>query len=222
MNKPPIEIVYDDRERAEILIKQLSKQTDLRLVRKRLNLGDYQINEWLIERKTLSDFVISLCDGRLFSQVSRLSKSPNNTALLIEGSSRDIAAYGITREAVMGALCSIAINFNMPILRSLSQAESAKILYFCATQLNSWETGVISNGRKPKRHKNRQLFILQSLPQVGPKLAKRLLIHFESIEAVFTAPEEELLKVEGIGQEKARGIRGILTSTNKRGHNQPD
>ncbi|MEC4726815.1 hypothetical protein HWQ46_14770 [Shewanella sp. D64] len=99
----------------------------------------------------------------------------------------------------------------MPILRSLSQAESAKILYFCATQLNSKETGVISNGRKPKRQKNRQLFILQSLPQIGPKLAKRLLTHFDSLESIFTAPEEELIKVEGIGREKAQQIREILT-----------
>jgi ERCC4-type nuclease len=67
------------------------------------------------------------------------------------------------------------------------------------------------NGRKPKRQKNRQLFILQSLPQVGPKLAKRLLTHFDSIEAVFTASEKELIKVEGIGQEKALKIREILT-----------
>ncbi|MCL1138022.1 ERCC4 domain-containing protein [Shewanella pneumatophori] len=210
MNKSPIEIAYDDREHAELLIQRLSKQTNLRLVRKRLKLGDYQINEWLIERKTLPDLVTSLCDGRLFSQVSRLSKSPNNTALLIEGASRDIAAYDITREAIIGALCSISITFNVPILRSLSQAESAKIIYFCATQLNRRKTGVISHGRKPKRYKNQQLFILQSLPKVGPKLAKRLLMHFDSIEAVFTASEAQLSGVEGIGREKARQIRQIL------------
>ncbi len=147
----------------------------------------------------------------IFESIKLNLDSENNTALLIEGSSQDIAAYAITREAIIGALCSISITFNMPILRSLSQTESAKILYFCATQLNSRQTGAISNGRKPKRRKSRQLFILQSLPQVGPKLAKRLLIHFESIEAIFTAPEKELLKVEGIGLEKARRIREILT-----------
>lgn len=211
MNKTPIEISYDDREHADTLLELLSFNTDIYLVKKRLKLGDYQINNWLIERKTLPDLVASLCNGRLFSQISRLSESSYNTALLIEGSSRDIATYDITREALIGALCSISINFNMPILRSLSQAESAKILYFCATQLNSRETGTISSGRKPKRQKNQQLFILQSLPQVGPKLAKRLLSHFDSIESIFIASEEELIKVEGIGQEKARTIREILT-----------
>ena len=212
MNKNLIEIAYDDREHAEILLEQLSLHDNLYLVKKRLALGDYQISNWLIERKTLPDLVISLCDGRLFSQIARLSACDHNTALLIEGSSRDIASYDITREALIGALCSISINFNMPILRSLSQAESAKVLYFVAKQLHSRETELKLNGRKPKRKKNRQLFILQSLPQVGPKLAQRLLNHFDNIEAVFIASAEELSKIEGIGQEKARKIRDVLTS----------
>jgi len=212
MNKTLLEITYDDREHAEVLLEQLSLHTDLCLVRKRLKLGDYQIANWLIERKTLPDLVLSLCNGRLFSQISRLSDSSGNVALLIEGSSRDIASYDITREALVGALCSISVNFNIPILRSLSQYESAKILYFCAKQLNSRETGLKLHGRKPKRRKNRQLFILQSLPEVGPQLAKRLLSHFDSIEAVITASTDELIKIEGIGQEKARKIREILTT----------
>lgn len=187
MNKNLIEIAYDDREHAEILLEQLSLHDNLCLVKKRLALGDYQISNWLIERKTLPELVISLCDGRLFSQIARLSACDHNTALLIEGSSRDIASYDITREALIGALCSISINFNMPILRSLSQAESAKVLYFVAKQLHSRETELKLNGRKPKRKKNRQLFILQSLPQVGPKLAQRLLNHFDNIEAVLRA-----------------------------------
>ncbi|MEI6859613.1 MAG: ERCC4 domain-containing protein [Shewanella sp.] len=211
MNKAIIEIVYDDREHADILLEQLSLHADLNLVRKRLILGDYQINNWLIERKTLPDLVLSLCNGRLFSQVAKLSGCSSNVALLIEGATRDIASYDITREALIGALCSISLNFNMPILRSLSQTESAKILYFCATQLHSRETGVVLNGRKPKRNKNRQLFILQSLPEIGPKLAKRLINYFDNIEAVFTAPINELIKVEGVGLEKARRIREILT-----------
>lgn len=211
MNNSLIEVTYDDRERADDLLEQLSAHKNLHLVRKRLKLGDYQINNWLIERKTLPDLVLSLCNGRLFSQISRLSECPNNTALLIEGSTKDIASYNISREALVGALCSISLNFNMPILRSLSQTESAKILYFCAKQLHSRENGVISNGRKPKRIKSKQLFILQSLPEVGPKLAERLLNHFDCIEAVFSAPIAELIKVEGIGRAKALKIRRIIT-----------
>lgn len=206
-----IPLFYDDREHAETILYELSLHEDLSLIKKRLKLGDYQLNDWLIERKTLPDLVQSLCDGRLFSQIARLAASPSHTALLIEGCTQDIAGYQIRREALIGALCSISINFHIPILRSLSQTETAKILYFCATQLNRSENELTLTGRKPKRKKNQQLFILQSLPEVGPKLASRLLYHFKNIEAVFTAPEEALIRVEGIGKEKARKIREALT-----------
>ncbi|MCP3129519.1 ERCC4 domain-containing protein [Shewanella sp. KJ2020] len=206
-----IPLFYDDREHAETILDELSLHEDLSLIKKRLKLGDYQLNDWLIERKTLPDLVQSLCNGRLFSQVARLAASPSHSALLIEGCTQDIAGYQIRREALIGALCSISINFHIPILRSLSQTETAKILYFCATQLNRRENELTLTGRKPKRKKNQQLFILQSLPEVGPKLASRLLYHFKNIEAVFTAPEEALIRVEGIGKEKARKIREALT-----------
>lgn len=207
-----ITLFYDDREHADKIIHELSLHADLSLIKKRLKLGDYQLNDWLIERKTLPDLVQSLCDGRLFSQIARLAASSSHTALLIEGCTQDIAGYQIHREALIGALCSISINFNIPILRSLSQTETAKILYFCATQLNRRENELSLTRRKPKRKKSQQLFILQSLPEVGPKLASRLLYYFKSIEAVFTAPEEALIRVEGIGKQKARKIREVLTS----------
>lgn len=206
-----IPLFYDDREHAETIIYELSLHEDLSLIKKRLKLGDYQLNDWLIERKTLPDLVQSLCDGRLFAQVARLATSASYTALLIEGCTQDISGYQIRREALIGALCSISINFHIPILRSLSQTETAKILYFCATQLNRRENELTLTGRKPKRKKNQQLFILQSLPEVGPKLASRLLYHFNNVESIFTASEEALMQIDGIGQSKASKIREVLT-----------
>jgi DNA excision repair protein ERCC-4 len=146
-------LYYDDREHADTIIHELSSYQDVSLIKKRLTLGDYQCNDWLIERKTLADLVHSLCDGRLFSQVARLAASFQHTALLIEGCTQDIANYQIHREALIGAICAISLNFHIPILRSLSQLETAKILYFCITQLHRNGTDIQLIGRKPKRRK---------------------------------------------------------------------
>ena len=213
MPTPVISFFYDDREHADSIIAKLSSHTDLQLIKKRLPLGDYQLNQWLIERKTLPDLVLSLCDGRLFSQIARLAESDFNVALLIEGKSQDIEHYNIHREALIGALCAISLQFHIPVLRSQSQTETAKLLYFCAKQLNHHTSDLKLTGRKPKRQKNRQLFILQGLPQVGPTLAKRLLTHFSTVEAVFNASEHELIQIEGVGKKKAEKIRKILTAS---------
>jgi fanconi anemia group M protein len=43
-------------------------------------------------------------------------------------------------------------------------------------------------------------YLVEGLPSVGPKTAQILLAHFGSPHAVFTATEEELLKVAGLGK----------------------
>jgi len=63
---------------------------------------------------------------------------------------------------------------------------------------------------RPKRLRNRQLFILQGLPGVGARVALKLLLHFKSVAGVFSAGIEELMKVDGVGNVRARQIREVL------------
>ena len=57
--------------------------------------------------------------------------------------------------------------------------------------------------------KNRQVW-RHCLPDVGPKLAKRLLNHFHSVSRVMNAVVDELTEVEGVGKIRAAKIREIL------------
>jgi Fanconi anemia group M protein len=66
-------------------------------------------------------------------------------------------------------------------------------------------------GYRLKGKKKRQAFILQGLPGIGAKTAKRLLNAFGSVEAVIRASSEELQSIEGIGQKSAERIRWIVT-----------
>ena len=66
-------------------------------------------------------------------------------------------------------------------------------------------------GRRPRRLQTRKLFLLQGLPGIGTRIAKRRLDRFGSVEKVITASEHELSCVEGIGRKKASQIREIVT-----------
>ena len=57
-----------------------------------------------------------------------------------------------------------------------------------------------------------QLFIVESLPNIGPVNAKNLLKHFGSVANVLNASENELQEVEGIGKITAQEIRKVLDS----------
>ena len=70
----------------------------------------------------------------------------------------------------------------------------------------------IRTDKKPVSLWEQQLFIVESLPAIGPVNAKNLLEHFGSVEKVFNASENELMEVEGIGKITAQSIRKVIES----------
>ena len=65
-------------------------------------------------------------------------------------------------------------------------------------------------GYRPKKLKTSQLYLLQGLPEVGPKLAKRLLNHFHAVGRIMSTTVDELMEVRGVGRSKAGKIREVL------------
>jgi Fanconi anemia group M protein len=58
-------------------------------------------------------------------------------------------------------------------------------------------------------HKHQE-FLVSGLPHINTVMSRRLLDKFGSPEAVFSATEEQLKSVEGIGDVKAKKIRELL------------
>lgn len=57
-----------------------------------------------------------------------------------------------------------------------------------------------------------QLFIIESLPNIGSVNAKNLLENFGSVLSVINASENELMEVEGICKITAQNIRKVIDS----------
>ena len=71
----------------------------------------------VFERKTIRDFALSIIDGRLFKQATRLSASDYESVLILEGTGKDLAETGLKREAIQGALISISLILGIPVLK---------------------------------------------------------------------------------------------------------
>lgn len=56
------------------------------------------------------------------------------------------------------------------------------------------------------------MFIVESLPNIGPVNAKNLLEHFGTVGRIINASEKELQEVEGIGNKTAENIRKVVDS----------
>ncbi len=207
-----ITIEIDDRERAAGIKEILYAKEDIIIEERRLFIGDYLINKRIVvERKTVKDFIISIIDGRLFSQASRLKRYAEVQFMVIEGVDLFHTNYHIDPQAIKGAIVSLSVSWQIPLIFSKSPEGTAEILITAGTHDVKYCDDLLKRvGRRPGRLQTRKLFFLQGLPNIGPKIAKRMLEHFGSIEKIIIASERELARVDGIGKKKAAMIRKIV------------
>ncbi|WOH38110.1 ERCC4 domain-containing protein [Thalassotalea fonticola] len=126
-----INIIADCREQASGILTTLETNQEIQLDIKQLSLGDYIIDDWLlIERKSMADLIVSIISGRIFQQASRLAKSNYTTAFILEGRAADIENYHIHRHAVLGALVTVGLLYNISILRSSNKSETINLTIF--------------------------------------------------------------------------------------------
>jgi ERCC4-type nuclease len=211
MADAPLHVVADDREGGSGVVEAFVERDDVALTVDRLSLGDYLVDDRLrVERKTLPDLALSVADGRLFRQASRLASAPTRAVVVLEGTARDLANSDMRREALQGALITLTLRMGLPLLRAKTPAETARLIGYAARQRRRAQTGATprpAGGTRPTGKRKTQLHVLQGLPNVGPARARRLLEAFGSVEDVMTAPVEALTSVEGIGSKTARSVR---------------
>jgi Fanconi anemia group M protein len=210
-------IIYADTRESNTRIPHiLKKLCDVR--EKQLLVGDYILSERVcIERKTTPDFVQSIIDKRLFSQLETMKANYPNPVLIVEGG--DILDNGrdIHPNAVRGAIAAISVDYAVPMIWTATQMDTAHQLFAIAKreQLDSKKSVGIRNKKKQRSMEETQEFLVAGIPKISTAKARALLKHFRTPERMFTASEADLMKVEGIGCGLARQIRRIMTEKYK-------
>ena len=206
-------IVYaDSREGNSKVIRHLTEmEIDVQV--RAMAVADYQVSdEVAIERKTAQDFADSLIDKRLFKQAKELSEEFKHPIMIIEGDS--LYTGMIHPNAIRGAMASIAIDFGISILPTRNAQDTAAMIKRIAVREQNGERIPIQirTDKKPLSLLEQQLFIVESLPNIGPVNAKNLLKHFGTVSNIFNASESDFQEVEGIGKKTAKDIRKVLDS----------
>lgn len=198
-------IIVDQREKASGLIDLLLRESSLQLRLQSLAYGDIIIGPIGIERKTAPDFLSSLKDGRLFSQLIGLRQYYRKRILILEGHSQ-LDDQLREHYALRGAFLRVAAGLQVPVLRTLSMRETVRVVVHLATQEKKKAlipTLMSRNLRKPAHGGFQQEYVLSGIRMIGRERAKLLLKHYGTLRAVFCASLESLLKVPGIGPKQA-------------------
>lgn len=207
-----MKIIIDSRERCTEILKTLRENAEIEM--QTLPVGDYILSDRICaERKTISDFLASLLDKRLFSQASDLSRNFIKPILFVEGTEDIYSARGIGVNAIRGAIAALAIDFGISVIFTKDESDTAGFLLTLAKREN--EEGRIASmhgEKKPPGLEERQIYIVESLPNVSAVLARRLLERFGTVQNMMNTSRKELMEVSGIGESKADEIINTIRS----------
>lgn len=209
-----IKLIVDSRELPTAVARELAR-LDVEISGESLEIGDFIASEDVaIERKESMDFVQSLIDGRLFVQLSALRSAYRRPVLIIEGE-QITGLRAVNPASIYGALASIAIRIQVPIIWTRNAEETANVLYRIAhlEQITSSKPLRTRSGDSKGTDAEALEYILSGFPGVDTVTSRALLTEFGTLEKIFSSNEKELQNVKGVGPKIAGRIKRLLAST---------
>lgn len=206
-------LIYADyREKGSGIIKKLI-DIGINIELKKLEVGDYLLSDNLVvEYKTIPDFVDSLIDKRIFTQLKSMKKY-RKQLIILEGVQDMYVERKLHPNAIRGMLAVISVDYGIPILHTRDSEESSMLMAVIARrEQNENKKEFTMHSQKPLTLKEQQEYLISALPGVGPVLSKPLLRKFGSVTNIIKASIEELKQVDLIGDIKATSIRKVLDS----------
>ena len=204
-----VRVVCDTREKNDIhgFLDELDVETKIEM----LPVGDYLIGDVCIEYKSIQDYIQSLQSGHLHKQLYQMSYNFPLSYLMIAGlygnvndkkhkkasfiSSIAGSSYKRADDGKMGQVVTVQFE---------QEYDCALFLKYLANKIGNGDTVRYPTMERHKWSKaDWQLNVLCGLPNIGPKIGKRLLKNFGSIRAITNAQVTELTTINGISEPKA-------------------
>jgi len=174
----------------------------------------------VIERKTVLDLLNSVKSKRLWNQLERMTRVENaDPYLILEGNLNIIKKF--TKwdvDSVAGIILSIPASWNIPIIPSMSEFWTVKILSAMVRRYQQEKLDKLPPLRiklKTDNLREKALFFLCGLPMINRKRAEILLETFKSpIEAIENV--EFWKEIKGFGNKIVKEATEILYYTEER------
>ncbi len=182
-NDSSLLVFADSREHGSVIDRLFKNGINVKVGQ--LKAGDFIISEDVgVERKTTDDFVNSLVDKRLFEQAQKLKQNFVRPLYIIEGNFENLfSVRNVDSKAILGALTSLILDWQVPLLFSRNPEETADIITNLAKreQIDNKKLVSVRSGQKPKILTEQQQYFIEGLPNIGPTAARNLLKHFTKI-----------------------------------------
>ncbi len=200
-------IIVDNREGNSLVPSEL-KKLGFEIEFKQLSLADYVLGDTAIERKTISDFISSIIDKRIFSQLEGIKQYPNYF-LIVEGDLNEIYSGVIHENALRGMILSSLLDYKVSIIFTVNEKDTAGYI-----DVLSRRSGKLSSSLRVSKialtNSEQVQFILEGFPNIGPVNAKKLIAEFKNLKNIANASLSDLEKVIGKRAEKLYSLLNSL------------
>ena len=211
--KTELKVFADFREKGNHIVKELCDNNVI-VKLEALDSADYILSSRVgVEVKTIPDFVNSIVDGRLLSQLKSLKQKFERPIIILEGAENVFTVRNVHPNAIRGMIATIAVSYGIPIVQTKDFKETTAFLIAIAKreqEKNNDKEFSPHFDKKILSLKEQQEYIVSSLPNIGPTAAKELLKHFKSIKNIVNASEEELKSVNKVGPKIAKALKDVF------------
>ena len=208
-------MIIDSREPHSI-IQSFKSKKDLLVVEEFIESGDYLLSDgYAIERKTIQDFVASISDRRLFTQLNSLIQYDNPILAIINDNKWEAFYFCHNRyihNTYIGTLTTIMTSY--PKVKIMQFDDEKEFISF----VTSLERKLNENGkesvrpkplmRKPETLGDRKENSISCAKGVGIKTAKTILKEKKTIADICLEKKEELEKI--LGKKSAENLYEML------------
>jgi|GEM_PF-3304550 len=220
----------DDREKSVFnrLVEVKADKRNLQFEKKRLEVGDYVIGDVCFEAKSAHDFMASILNKRIWTQLDNMDRCYERNFVVIYGTVDEALQFTkytkafdtmsrASKEQILGnkfkgAIARIRLDTDIDIIWTKTEAEAAEQLVLLAKMAPVARPAIRPSVPKRVATSDVRVDLLTTIKGVSEKKAKLLLKQFGSIMELGEHEYRKLGALEGMGDTVAKRILNVLQS----------
>jgi len=211
-------IIIDKRENRS-KVPELLDKLKVEYIYDTLEIGDYLIGDFCIERKSINDFISSVNGGRIYRQLYNMSRNYKKSYLCVIGYLDEIEFNrSMDKRPYIAAMVGVTLKKSIEgeqgdinILNFTSDYDFVLFLKYLDDKIDDESPRLPRYGKKKYVNEDEEiLYILSSIEGLGEKKAKSILKRYKTLNKVANASIDDLMKIEGIGKKLASKIYEIF------------
>jgi len=215
-----MEICVDSREPEEIVktVAKIAGELGMTIATDAYDTADIFIGNVLgIERKTPSDYIASIKDGRLFQQVHEMRENFQVCVVMVEGTLSELLARHVRGQmnpnAVVASVCSLVAKHGVSVLFVGNHMEW--VLYHIVKKAMDKDIPTYTPVRKHATEDDYAVCVLAGFPGIGVKTANCILNVYGSLANAMQNVDKWKDEVDGVGEKTVEAVKKCWYASRK-------